>query len=130
MMKSTTSLRAPSPAFEGVIIKQDRIGPIWNFLKEIVTERMFSEYESLYTTASNPDFIKLIDSGIWVDLEDVIQKASQKEPPSNAAAAPLEDQFSLSGFDPFGLNDGVLTFDDPSLYLFWEQPDNFPKTEV
>jgi hypothetical protein len=50
-------------------VKEKGLTAIWEAIEEPVTKRMFSEYESLFERIDSPNFIQLVENGIWVDVD-------------------------------------------------------------
>jgi hypothetical protein len=84
-MRYLSSLAQPKTirellAFTGLLeqIKTEGLEPIWLLIKTSVAERMLEEFGLLYEHKTDyPEFIALIDSGIYTDLADVSRFQAQ-----------------------------------------------------
>jgi hypothetical protein len=61
------SMFRPSPDVES----------IWNFIRENVKSRIFSEFSSLFNSYDDKDFNSFIDTGIYVDLDSEASELSE-----------------------------------------------------
>ncbi|MGJ3495464.1 hypothetical protein ACR9PT_12960, partial [Piscirickettsia salmonis] len=62
---------------------------IYSDVKDKISERMFCEFGSLYRDRSDPEFIALIDTGIWVEIPNI--KVMQNELTNKNLKSSVED---------------------------------------
>jgi len=85
------------------MVKNHGLASIWEPLKEIVTKRMFSEFENLYETIDNPDFTQLVANGTWVDLGELSKLNIQPPPALPALESAMPDLFHFGNTDQTNL---------------------------
>jgi hypothetical protein len=73
------------PAREKIIdaIEAEDISVVWADIKKMIADKMFEEFGSLYQSKTDSDFINLIGSGVYVEMDDaLLAKLKVPSPPT------------------------------------------------
>lgn len=76
-------LQAEKPQVVETLIKdieQEGVMPIWEKIKPVIKDLLFDEFKSLWEEDNNnPDFLALIEQGLYTDIEPIIQGVKQRQ---------------------------------------------------